>query len=185
MGDIAGISKAPVYGSDRSALGLRTIYNFRDYGFEIAPGAHDAFEVVPTRITEEECFLFFFSRDDILNGRWALFNLHVFLKRTGPLETFARSLGESVKTVPLSPVIAFGTLGLGYTRNILMADLFKGGEQVITFIGGEPDRLVRDSHYYFQHRHAHCYSGVIHPPGEEARYDALRGTLFEIVRLVD
>lgn len=185
MPQFTGISKAPAYSADRSPLLRRVTYNFRDYGFEISSSINDVFDVVPSRLTEEECFLFFFVRDDVASDRWALFNLHVFLKRVGPLEAFARSLGESVRTQALAPVIAFGMLGLGYSRTIAMSDLFKGGEAVITLIGGQPDWVARDSHFYFGHRHTHCYSGLLHPPGEEAKYDALRGTLFEGVRFID
>src|ERR1019366_113032 len=108
MSDIPGITKAPVYASDRSALALRATYDFRDYGFEITKAASDLFEIVPMNVSETECFLFFLSRDDVRNDRWGLFNLHVFLKRVGSLEDFARSLGESVKTVPLTAASAFG-----------------------------------------------------------------------------
>jgi hypothetical protein len=185
MASVPGIAKAPVYGSDRSLLARRVSYDFRDYGFEIAIGLNEIFEIVPTRLTDEEAFLFFFSREDVASDHWALFNLHVFLKRTGSLEDFAHSLGESVKTVALSPVTAFHKAALGYTRAITMGELFKGGEPVIAFIGGDPGRMVRDSHFYFMHHHAHCYTGVIHLPGEETRYDTLRSVLFDGVKFVD
>ena len=146
------------------------------------PGSVKSFEIIPTVLTDEECFLFFFSREDVRNGRWALSNLHVFLKRTGPIEAFAHSLGASVQNIALSPVTAFNIPALGYSRTISMGDLFKGAEPVITFISGEPDRVVRDSHYYFTHHHAHCYTGLLHMPGEEVKYDTLRGLLFERVR---
>lgn len=185
MTTLPSITKAPVYAYDRSPLAHRVCYNFRDYGFETAPGLADTFEVVPTRLTEEECFLFFFSRDDVAADRWALFNLHVFLKRTGSIQDFVHSMGESVATIRLSPTTAFHKPAVGYTRTITMRDLFKGGEAVIAFIGGEADRVVRDSHSYFGHRHCHCYTGVLHSPGEEARYDALRELLFDLVRFLD
>lgn len=185
MATIPGIDRAPVFATDRSLLTRRASYNFRDYGFEIAPGLSELFDIVPTQLSDEEAFLFFFSREDIANGHWALFNLHVFLKYKGTLDEFAHSRGESVKTIQLSPVTAFGTPGAGYTREINMRDLFKGGEPVIAFIGGDPDRPVRDSHYYFMHQHRHCYTGVLHLPGEEPRYDALRAVLFFGVRFVD
>lgn len=185
MSAIPGIEKAPVYATDRSLLSKRTIFDFRDYGFEIGIGINEIFDVVPTQLSDQEGFLFFFLREDAANDHWALFNLHVFLKRTGSLEDFARSLGESVKTVALSPVTAFHKPALGYSRIIKMGDLFKGGEPVISFIGGDPDRLVRDSHYYFMHQHAHCYTGLIHMPNEEARYDTLRTVLFNGVKLID
>ncbi len=184
MNQVSGIAAAPVYASDRSGLAQRQLYDFRDYGFEITARTLERFEAVPTRMTEEECFLFFFSREDVAKGSWGLFNLHVFLKRTGSLEDFAHSLGASVRTIALSNVTAYGIAGLGYSRRISMGDLFQGGEAVIGFIGGEPGRMVRDSHFYFRHHYAHCYTGVIHLPGEEARYDALRASLFESVRFL-
>jgi hypothetical protein len=185
MVTIPGIEKAPVFASDRSLLTRRTSYNFRDYGFEIAPGLGELFDIVPTQLNDEEAFLFFFSREDIGSGHWALFNLHVFLKYKGTLDEFAHSRGESVRTVQLSPVAAFCKPGMGYTREIEMRVLFKGGETVIGFIGGDPDRTVRDSHFYFTHQHRHCYTGVVHLPGEEPRYDALRAVLFNGVKFVD
>ena len=100
MSEIPGIEKAPVYAADRSALTKRTIFDFRDYGFEIGVGVNEIFDIVPTQLSDQEGFVFFFSREDVAKDRWALFNLHVFLKRTGSLEDFARSLGESVKTIP-------------------------------------------------------------------------------------
>ena len=180
----AGIAQAPVYSSDRSILKKRACYDFRDYGFLLRPGISDLFDVVPTRATEEECFLFCFPRDDVASGRWSVFNLHVFLKRTGSLEDFAHGLGESVRQVPLAPVEVFKRNGLGYSRTITMGELFKGAEAVIAFLGAEPNRPVRDSHFYFRHRYAHCYTGVIHLPGEEARYDGLRSALFELVEFI-
>ena len=65
-----------------------------------------------------------------------------------------------------------------------MSDLFKGAEQVIGFIGGKPDLLVTDSHTYFTHRHNHYYSGLIHMPGDDQRYDTLRRYLFDTIVLV-
>jgi len=185
MATVPGIDVAPVFASDRSLLTARTSYNFRDYGFEIAAGLAELFDIVPTQLSDEEAFLFFFVREDASNHHWALFNLHVFLKYKGTLEEFARSRGESVRTVPLSPATAFGKPGLGYSREIKMAALFKGGEPVITFVGGEPDRIVRDSHFYFMHQHRHCYTGVLHLTGESGRYDALREVLFRGVRFVN
>jgi len=184
MSHIPGIAAAPVYASDRSGLVSRQLYDFRDYGFEIPARLLERFEVVPARLTDEECFVFFFSREDVAQQRWALFNLHVFLKRSGPLEDFAHSLGESVRSIPLTSTTAFGIAGLGYSRRITMGELFKGGEPVIGFIGGEPSRVVRDSHYYFRHHHAHCYTGVLHLPDEEGQYDALRRWLFDTVRFL-
>lgn len=185
MAKIPGIDEAPVFATDRSLLEARTSFNFRDYGFEISAGVAELFDAVPTQLNDEEAFLFFFAREDTAKGNWALFNLHVFGKYKGTLEEFARSRGESVRAVPLSPTIAFGKPGLGYSREIKMADLFKGGEPVIKFIGGEPERMVRDSHFYFMHQHRHCYTGVLHMPGETVRYDALREALFRGVHFVD
>ena len=65
-----------------------------------------------------------------------------------------------------------------------MSDLFAGAAPVIDFIGGRPGLVVRDSHSYFGHRHNHYYSGMLHLPGDAAKYDKLRATLFELVRFV-
>lgn len=181
---ILGIEKAPVFSTDRSPLKQRASFEFRHYGFVIPAGTAELFDVVPTQLSENEAFLFFFPREDIAKNEWSLFNLHVFLKYQGSLEEFAHSRGESVRSIALSPASPFGIAGLGYSRTIKMADLFKGAEPVITFIGGESDRVVRDSHYYFMHHHAHCYTGVLHLPGKEARYDTLREALFRGVRFV-
>ena len=43
MSDIAGISKAPVYLTDRAPLTARIRYDFHDYGFSIAACANDLF----------------------------------------------------------------------------------------------------------------------------------------------
>lgn len=184
MTSTPGIDKAPVFSSDRSLLTRRISYNFRDYGFEIDAGLTELFDIVPTKLNEEEAFLFFFSRQDVMDGQWALFNLHVFLKYTGTLEEFAHSRGESVRAIALSSAIAFGKTALGYTREIKMGDLFKGGEPVIGFIGGEPDRVVRDSHFYFRHQHNHCYTGLLHLPGNERRYNKIREMLFSGVYFI-
>ncbi|WP_148287788.1 hypothetical protein [Rhodopseudomonas sp. B29] len=181
---IPGISSAPVFSADRSALKSRTNIDFRDYGFEVAPGTAELFDIVPTQLSDSEAFLFFFPREDIASGEWSLFNLHVFLKYQGSLAEFAHSRGESVRAVELTPATPFGIAGLGYSRTIEMADLFKGGEPVIPFIGGEPGRVVRDSHLYFNHQFRHCYTGLLHLPGRETRYDALREALFRGVRFV-
>jgi len=181
---ISGIDKAPVFSTDRSPLKQRTTFDFRDYGFEIPAVTAELFDIVPTQLSDNEAFLFFLSREDIANGEWSLFNLHVFLKYQGSLEDFAHSRGESVRTVALSPASPFGIAGLGYSRTIKMGDLFKGAESVITFIGGEFDRVVRDSHFYFMHQHRHCYTGLLHVPGKETRYDTLRDALFRGVRFV-
>lgn len=172
------LKDAPVLKTDRDVLRERTSWDFRDYGFLVGSSVTKLFEVVATSANDEEAFLFFFNREDLSQDRWALFNLHVFLKRTGSLADFAHSLGASVATIPLQSVTVFGKAGLGYSREIAMKDLFWGAPQVIDFIGGAPDMIVRDSHYYFRHRHGHGYSGLLHKPGEEQRYDALRQSLF-------
>jgi len=175
---------APVLKTDRKVVRDRTCYDFRDYGFVVSSTAVSVFEVVATRADDEEAFLFFFNRDDLVSDHWALMNLHVFLKRTEPLADFAHTLGPSVATIPLQPVTVFGKPGLGYSREIAMQDLFMGAPEVIKFIGGAPEMIVRDSHYYFRHRHAHAYSGLLHPPGAEQRYDALRQVLFSSVEFI-
>jgi hypothetical protein len=182
MATIRGIEKSPVFRSDRSLLKRRIAYNFCDYGFEIKTGLSEVFDIVPTRLDDEEAFIFFFSREDIHNGTWALFNLHVFLKYQGTLDEFAHSRGESVKKIALVPMIAFGMAAIGYNREIKMSELFKGGEPIISFIGGDPDRVVRDSHFYFMHHHRHCYTGVLHLPDNDVRYDFLRAELFRGIR---
>jgi len=78
----------------------------------------------------------------------------------------------------------FAAPALRYDRKILMSDLFQGAEQVIALIGGRPDLLVRDSHTYLTHRHNHYYSGMIHLPGDDQRYDGLRTMLSDSIRLV-
>jgi hypothetical protein len=65
-----------------------------------------------------------------------------------------------------------------------MKELFEGAPQVIDFIGGRPELLVVDSHLYFQHRHNHYYSGMIHEPGNDDAYDTLRRTLLTGIRLI-
>ena len=181
---ISGIDKAPVFSTDRSPLKQRTSFDFRDYGFEISAGTAELFDIVPTQLSDNEAFLFFFSREDIANGEWSVLNLHVFLKHQGSLEEFAHSRGESVRTVVLVPATAFCIAGLGYSRMIKMGDLFKGAETVTTFIGGEPDRVIRDSHLYFMHQHRHCYTGLLHLPGKETKYDVVREVLFRGVRFI-
>lgn len=178
----ASIAEAPAFKQDRGPLASRTTLDFIGYGFEVMSSVNGTFEVVPSRLDADEMFLFFFAREDVVAGRWALFNLHMFPKRHEALEPFARSLGESVKTVALASTTAFGKPAIGYARNIAMRDLFKGGEPVIGFIGGEPDRVVADSHLYFKARDACCYTGMLHPPGEDARYQALREKLFKGIR---
>jgi len=178
------IIAAPVYTADRTPLLRRAQYDFSDYGLRLLGSLTETFEVVPARADEEELFLFFFPREDIAAGRWSLYNLHVFLKYSGALETFAHSRGASVTDIPLSPGRAFGVEALTYEREIAMRDLFQGAPDVIDFIGGRPDFMVRDSHTYFINRHTHCYTGMLHPPGDSTRYDSLRAILFRQVELV-
>jgi len=178
------ITTAPAYGSDRRPLARRMTYEFADFGFTLRGDLAARFEIVPISVTEDEAFIFFFPREDISSNRYSLFNLHAFLKFSGSLEEFAHSRGQSVSTIALSPTSAFGPGALTYDRQILMRDLFRGADAVIDFIGGRPDLLVRDSHIYLGHRHNHYYSGMIHPPGEEARYDTLRGILFDAIAFI-
>ena len=178
------IPEAPAYRADKHALTHRAQYDFSDYGFVINADLGTIFEIVPASVTDDEAFLFFFSIDDIRSGAYSLYNFHAFLKYSGGLEQFARSRGKSVQSVPLVAADAFGQAALTYDRLIIMRDLFEGAESVIDFIGGRPDFLVRDSHTYFTHRHNHYYSGLLHAPGDEARYDALRRSLFESIKLV-
>jgi hypothetical protein len=182
--DSPQIQNAPAYRADRGPLQRRTFYDFADYGFTIPGALGDVFEIVPSMVDEDQAFLFLFPREDIAQKRYSLFNLHVFLKYSGSLADFAHSRGESVSHIALTDTKAFGTSALTYDRQILMRDLFKGGEQVIDFIGGQPDLLVRDSHTYLTHRHAFIYSGMIHLPGDEVRHDELRNIIFSSISLV-
>lgn len=176
------VQTSPAYGADRTPLRQRMRYDFSDYGFTIDGNLSSTFEIVPIRADDQEAFMFFFPREDIANGVYSLLNLHIYLKRTGSIEDFAHSLGPSVATIPLSATRAFGLPAVGYSRVITMRALFEGAPQIIDFIGGHPDMTVRDSHVYFMHRHNHCYTGIMHRPGDEARYDALRELLFAGVR---
>jgi hypothetical protein len=123
-------------------------------------------------------------RRDLNTVRYSLYNLHAFLKRSGALIDFAHSLGPSVKSIGLDDTTVLGSPAKIYHRTILMKDLFEGAPQVIDFIGGSPDLLVVDSHCYFRHRHNHYYSGMIHSPGEDEDYEALRRELFACIQLV-
>lgn len=168
----------------RRPLHDRCRYDFSDYGFTISVSLEEDFEVVPVRVDDEEAFLFFYPKADLERGRFALFNLHCFLKKTGSLEEFAHSLGESVRTISLLPTEVFGVAAKTYVRVIAMKDLFAGAAQVIDFIGGKPGLVVRDSHIYFQHRQNHYYTGMLHEPGGDQEYDALRARLFTRIRLI-
>jgi hypothetical protein len=178
------IADSPARQGDRGPLFLRGYYDLSDYGIHLSHSVESAFEVVPSLMTDEELFLFFFSREDIASNRYALFNLHAFLKRSGSLEDFARSLGESVRHVLLKKTHVLGISGLTYSRRIKMKDLFSGAEHIIDFIGGTPDLEVRDSHTYFQHRHNHYYIGMLHADRQNLRYDRLRSQIYSAIQLV-
>jgi hypothetical protein len=178
------LRNSPARRADRRALIARGAFDLRDYGFAVSQEAERLFEVVPARMDDEEAFLFFFPRDDLDSGRYALFNFHAFLKRTGTVTSFARSLGASVRRIPLRKTSLLGVDGLTYSRRILMRDLFDGAPQVIEFIGGSPDLEVRDSHTYFSHRHNHYYTGLLHADRRSAYYDRLRRQLLSTISLV-
>lgn len=175
---------APVLHLDRTPLEERAVFDFWEYGFRVSGRLRERFEIVPSTLDGSEAFLFFFPRDDLEAGSFSLLNLHAFVKREGPLEAFARSLGESVRTVPLTETQILGRPGLTYSRRIRMRDLFEGGEQVIPFIGGTPELEVRDSHTYFRHRLNHYYTGLLHTSRDHARYDAIQASLLEGIELV-
>ena len=176
--------EAPALATDRAALTLRTIYDYSDYGFIVSASVTEVLEVVPIRADDQEAFLFFYYKPDLAARRFCLFNLHCFLKRTESLDDFAHSLGTSMRAVALADTRLFGLPARTYTRPIRMRDLFDGAPQIIDFIGGAPDLLVRDSHTYFRHRHGHFYTGMLHEPGDDAKYDAIRRTLLGAIRLV-
>lgn len=174
----------PARQSDRTPLTERARFDFSDYGFVIDARLEEAFDIVPSRLDGEECFFFFFPLEDMGSGRFSLFNLHCFLKKTGSLDDFAHGLGPSMANISLDDREAFGLPARGYVRQITMANLFQGAPQVIDFIGGRPDMEVRDSHVYFMHRHCHWYTGMLHEPGDEARYDTLRERLMAGIKMV-
>lgn len=170
--------------SDRSPLKSRSRFDFADYGFNVDATLSDDFEIVPTVVSDEEAFLFFFPKCDLGSERYSLYNLHSFLKRTGSIEEFAHSLGASVSTIALDDTVVLATPAKIYRRIIAMKDLFQGAPQVIDFIGGSPELVVVDSHCYFRHRHNHYYSGMIHSLGNDESYDSLRQRLFGGIQLV-
>ena len=88
-------------------------------------------------------------------------------------------------TIKLGPIEILGVPAKTYLRLITMRDLFEGAPQVIEFIGGHPDLEVTDSHIYFQHRHNHYYSGMLHEPGNDEKYNGLRKVLFDGLHLRD
>jgi len=176
--------KIPALSRDRGPLRSRSQYDFSDYGFIVDVALGNDFEIVPVETNDEEAFLFFYPKRDLDSLRYSLYNLHAFLKRTGSLEDFAHSLGPSVQNIALSDTTALGTPAKIYRRTIAMKDLFEGAPQVIDFIGGSPDLVVVDSHCYFQHRHNHYYSGMMHSLGADESYDQLRQQLFNGIHLV-
>jgi hypothetical protein len=176
---MTGITEAPAFKLDRSPIRERTTIDFRDYGFLIAEKAIDNFDVVPSILSADEGFLLFFPREDLRNEKWSLLNLHIFKNQPEDIEKFARSRGASVSEIALTPITAFALPGFGYDRTITIAELFRGAEQVIDFIGADPAWVVRDSHYYFRHGDDCCYTGIIHAAdADPCTYDALRATLF-------
>jgi hypothetical protein len=184
LANLPVITDAPAFKSDRQPLYSRTVYDLSDYGYVIPGSLNDKFDIVPITLDEEQAFFFLFPKQDIDAKRYSLFNFHAFLKYSGTVESFARSRGKSVETVSLSSTEMFGVPALRYARQILMKDLFEGAEQVITFIGGQPDLMVQDSHTYFTHRHNFYYSGMIHLPGDDSAYDDLRASLSTNIKLV-
>lgn len=178
------VRRIPALENDRQPLIDRLRYDFSDYGFVVSFKLSETFEIVPVAVNETEAFLFFYPKQDLKSRKFSLFNLHAFLKYTGKIDEFAHSRGASVSTIPLEPTKAFDLPALTYERIIAMRDLFEGAPQVIDFIGGSPDLVVRDSHTYFEHRHAHFYTGMLHEPHDSAEYDKLRQQLFAGVRLV-
>ena len=177
-------SKIPAFGYSRQPLLNRARYDFSDYGFVLQGSLADQFEIIPITVDDNEAMLFLYPKRDLGSARFSLFNLHGFLKRTGDVESFAHSLGPSVSHIALDDTTILGQPAKIYHRVIAMKDLFEGAPQVIDLIGGSPELVVHDSHAYFLHRHNHYYSGMLHEPGEEDAYDALRQTLFAGVTLV-
>lgn len=170
--------------ADSVRLNDRLSLDFRDYGFLIHGRIRRHFDVYLTRLDDEEAFLFFYPKDTDVEAPFALFNLHCYLKRTGSIENFAHSLGASVASLSLEPVVVFGIDGLTYSRRITMRDLFEGAPNIIDFIEGRPEMSVRDSHTYFRHRHAHYYTGMLHESDDDLHYDALRSCLLCSIELV-
>jgi hypothetical protein len=174
----------PALSYSRRPLLDRARYDFTDYGFTIAASLSQVFETIPMEVSDQEAFLFFYPKDDLAIGRFSLFNFHCFLKYTGSIEDFAHSRGASVQNIALDDTTFNGVTAKIYHRTISMKELFEGAPQVIDLIGGRPDMVVADSHLYFIHRHAHFYSGMIHEPGDDDRYEALRSLLIAGITLV-
>ena len=89
--------KVPALEFDRQILVKRTRNDFSDYGFMVDASLAETFEVSIAHVNDEEAFLFFYPKEDLRSGSFSLYNLHAFLKRTGSLEDFAHSLGQSVR----------------------------------------------------------------------------------------
>lgn len=174
----------PALGYDRKPLMDRARFDFTDYGFTISGSLLKAFETIPMEVSDQAAFLFFYPKDDLAIGKFSLFNFHCFLKYSGSIEDFAHSRGASVQNIALDDTTFNGIPAKIYHRTISMKGLFEGASQVIDLIGGKPDMVVVDSHLYFMHRHAHFYSGMIHEPGDDARYETLRSLLFAGISLV-
>lgn len=175
---------APARSLDPAPLTARSRYDFGDYGFQLDGRLADQFDIRLAR-ADEEAFMFFWPRAIPPEHGFALFNFHCFLKKTGSLEEFARGLGPSMAEVELRPWPVLGQESIGYSRRILMGDLFVAAPQVIDFIGGHPDLEVADSHLYFTHRHAHFYTGMLFSAGVDADpMEALRAALLAGIRLV-
>ena len=179
-----GTVPPPARQLDRQLLQERAYFDLSDYRFVVSVGLAQTFDIVPARLDDEEGFLLFYPLDDITKGQFALFNFHCFLKRTGSVEDFVRSLGQSVADIPLEKTEVFGVPAWTYVRRIKMADLFAGAHHIIDFIGGEPDLEVRDSHTYFSYQHFHYYTGMLHADNNEHKYDTLRERLLKGIRLV-
>lgn len=175
--------RIPALEFDRQILVNRTRYDFSDYGFCLDASLAMTFEISIAHANDEEAFLFFYPKEDLEVGAFSLYNLHAFLKRTGSVENFAHSLGESVRSIKLQATEILGIPAKTYSRVIAMRDLFQGAPQVIDFIGGQPSLEVTDSHTYFQHRHNHYYTGMLHEPGNDQKYKDLRNVLFERLHL--
>ncbi len=178
-----GKRNIPALAYDRKPLFERGQYIFTDYGFTVDNSLGNVFEIIPIEVSDEAAFLFFYPKDDLASGRFSLFNFHVFLKYIGSVEAFAHTRGSSVQTIALQDTTFDGIPAKIYYRTIAMKDLFAGALQVIDLIGGSPDMIVNDSHLYFTHRHDHGYSGMIHEPGDESRYEQLRTLLFSGIHL--
>ncbi len=175
---------APAHKLPVDKLERRLYYDFSDYHFKLSDKLSRNFYIVPSQIEKDEAFLFFFPIKDLQSQIFSLFNFHCFAHQHVSLEKFARNLGDSVRYQPLEVTNIFGQEGLAYRRNIPLKKLFKGAEHLISFIGGDPNMLVRDSHNYFKYRDNYYYSGMLHLPGNNDEYKNLRAELFEGIQLI-